>query len=121
MKEKFLLMFRSEFMIRHALPAALILVVSYFAGRVAGAFVRHVVRRIPHADETIERLAGSTVAWMIYLFGAIAALNAFGINTTGLLAALGGPNGYCDEEDDEEQEQFIMSWKKDQDEKTKKR
>ena len=89
MKEKLLLMFRSEFMLRHALPAALILVVSYFAGRVAGAFVRHVVRRIPHADETIERLAGSTVAWMIYLFGAIAALNAFGINTTGLLAALG--------------------------------
>ena len=45
----------------------------------------------------------------IFLFGLIC-----------LLAVL-GPDRYYDEEDDEEQEQFIMSWKRDKDEKTKKR
>lgn len=47
---------------------------------------------------------------MLFLFGLIC-----------LLAVLGGTNEYHDAEDDEEQEQFLMSWKKDQDEKTKKR
>ena len=89
MKDKFLMLFRSQFVLRHALPALLILVVAWLVGRAAGVLVRHVVRRIPRADETIERLAGSTISWVIYLFGAVAALNAFGINTTGLLAALG--------------------------------
>ena len=46
---------------------------------------------------------------MLFFFGLIC-----------LLAALGVPSDY-DREDDEEQEQFIMSRKKDQDEKTKKR
>ena len=70
-------------------PAALVLAVTFVLGRVAGRFFRALVRRVPRADVTIERLAGKTVAWTIWLLGALAALGALGVDTKGVLAAFG--------------------------------
>lgn len=73
------------------LPAALILAVSFVLGRWAGRLVRALVRRMPAAgaDVTVETLAGRTAEWAVWLFGALAALGALGVDTKGVLAALG--------------------------------
>jgi small conductance mechanosensitive channel len=70
-------------------PAVLVLAVTFVLGRVAGRFFRALVRRVPRADVTVERLAGKTVAWTIWLLGALAALGALGVDTKGVLAAFG--------------------------------
>ena len=73
------------------LPAAVILAVTILLGRWASRLVRALVRRMPAAgaDATVEDLAGRTVLWSVWLFGAIAALGALGVDTKGVLAALG--------------------------------
>ncbi|MBQ6102878.1 MAG: mechanosensitive ion channel family protein [Kiritimatiellae bacterium] len=70
-------------------PAVLVLAVTFVLGRVAGRFFRALVRRVPRADVTVERLAGKTVAWTIWMLGALAALGALGVDTKGVLAAFG--------------------------------
>ena len=63
------------------LPAAVILAVTILLGRWASRLVRALVRRMPAAgaDATVEDLAGRTVLWSVWLFGAIAALGALAI------------------------------------------
>lgn len=90
MKDRLLQLLSSDYAVRCLLPAVVVAAVSFAAGRCAGRLVRVLVRRIPRADSTVERLAGGTVAWSVWLFGALAALNALGVNTTGVMAALGG-------------------------------
>ena len=70
-------------------PAVLVLAVTFVLGRVAGRFFRALVRRVPRADVTVERLAGKTVAWTVWMLGALAALGALGVDTKGVLAAFG--------------------------------
>ena len=67
----------------------LVLAVAFVLGRVAGRFFRALVRRLPRADVTVERLAGKTVSWTVWLLGALAALGALGVDTKGVLAAFG--------------------------------
>ena len=90
MKERLLALLSSDFAVRRLLPAFLIAAAAAAAGYYAGRLVRALVRRLPHADSAVERFAGGAVAWSIWLFGLVAALNALGVNTNGVLTAFGG-------------------------------
>ena len=90
MKEKLSAMLSADWAVGRLLPAFLILFIAFFAGRCAGRIVRRIASRIPQADASIEALAGNAVTWAVYLVGGVAALAAFGINTGGIMAALGG-------------------------------
>ena len=84
---------------------------------VADMQVRILPSRLLQPVETgIFHTKGGTMALVYFL--AFMTIFLFGLIC--LLAVLGS-DGYYDREDDEEQEQFIMSWKRDKDEKTKKR
>lgn len=90
MKDRFLQILTSDFALHRLLPAFLVGAAAAVAGHCARRLVRTLVRRLPRTDETLERLAGGTVAWCVWLVGAVAAMNALGVNTNGVLAALGG-------------------------------
>jgi small conductance mechanosensitive channel len=78
-----------DFFLKRILPAFAIFAVSIVVGYFLGKLCRIVARRIPHADETVERLAGRIGSWLLYLFGVLAALRALGVDTSAALAALG--------------------------------
>lgn len=90
MRTKLSALLSTDYVVGHLLPAVLIISVSVVAGRFAGKFVRRLVARIPQADASIEALAGNAVSWIVYLIGGVSALAAFGVNTGGIMAALGG-------------------------------
>ena len=90
MKDRLLQLLSSDYAVRHILPAALIAFAAGAVGLYAGRLVRVLVRRLPHSDSAVERFAGGAVAWGIWLFGLVAALNALGVNTNGVLTAFGG-------------------------------
>lgn len=89
LKERILHLLTLDYVAHRLLPAACIAFVSYLAGRFAGRLVRALVRRVPRADVTVERLSGRTVSWCVWLFGTVAALGALGVDTKGVLAAFG--------------------------------
>lgn len=89
LKDRLLQLLTLDYVTRHLLPAACIFVVAYLAGRFAGRLVRALVGRVPRADVTVERLAGRTVSWCVWLLGTVAALGALGVDTKGVLAAFG--------------------------------
>ena len=90
MKEKLRLLFTSDYALQHLLPALLIAAAAAVAGYYVGRLVRTLVRRLPHADEAVRRFSGGASSWSVWLFGLVAALNALGVNTNGILAAFGG-------------------------------
>lgn len=81
--------FSDGFLLRRLLPAFVIFAVSVVAGYFLGKLLRLVTKRVPHADETVQRLVGRIGSWLLYLFGLLAALRALGIDTSAALAALG--------------------------------
>ena len=90
MKERLLKLFSSDYAVGNLLPAVLIAAAAGAAGWYGGRLVRALVRRFPHADAAVERFAGGAVAWGVWFFGLVAALNALGVNTNGVLTAFGG-------------------------------
>ena len=90
MKERLLKLFSSDYAVGHLLPALLVTAAAGAVGWYAGRFVRLLVRRLPHGDESVERFAGGAVSWSVWFFGLVAALNALGVNTNGVLAGVGG-------------------------------
>ena len=90
MKDRLSLLLSSDYALRHLLPALLIAAATAAAGWYAGRLVRTLVRRLPHADEAVGRFSGGAVSWCVWLFGLVAALNALGVNTNGVLTAFGG-------------------------------
>lgn len=90
MKELAAKLLSPEFMATHALPALLIVVASVALGRAVGRVVRRMSSRLPNSDLSLQSLAGGFVSWGVYLAGAVAALNALGVDTRGIMAALGG-------------------------------
>ena len=88
-KERIFQLLTLDYVARRLLPATCIAFVAYLAGRFAGRLVRLLVRRVPRADVTVERLSGRTVSWCVWLFGTVAALGALGVDTKGVLAAFG--------------------------------
>lgn len=90
MKERLLLLFSSDYAVRRLLPAVLIAAAAGAAGWYGARLVRTLVRRLPHGDKAVERFAGGAVAWSVWFVGLVAALNALGVNTNGVLTAFGG-------------------------------
>ena len=89
MKEKLAVIFRGDWVLGHALPAALIALATFFVGRFAGRAVRKALEKVPQLDVTVKNLLASIASWAIYIGGAFAVLDALGVNTRGLFAALG--------------------------------
>ncbi|MBR1609776.1 MAG: mechanosensitive ion channel family protein [Kiritimatiellae bacterium] len=73
-----------------AASAAAVALATYFLGRAGGKVARRVARRLSGSDPSIENLAGKAVAWGVWTLGALAALAAAGIDTRGVMTALGG-------------------------------
>ena len=73
----------------HIAPALLILLGAIIAGYLLKKLAERLLDRSKHIDITIRKLLVSTVGWGTYVVGIIAALNASGVNTAGLLTALG--------------------------------
>ena len=66
--------FSDGFLLRRLLPAFVIFAVSVVAGYFLGKLLRLVTKRVPHADETVQRLVGRIGSWLLYLFGLLAAV-----------------------------------------------
>ena len=79
----------SGWLVGNLLPAALILAATVAIGVFAGRLVRRAAGRIPNADVTVRGLAGGAVSCVVYVAGAFAVLDALGVNTSGLFAAIG--------------------------------
>lgn len=82
-------LFSSDVVLHRILPGVATLVVAGVLGRALGRVASRIVARFPDADISLQRLFGGVVAWAIYVSGLVAALNFFGVNTSGVLAALG--------------------------------
>ena len=65
------------------------LAAAFIGGRILRSLLRKFLRKVPNSDVTIEKLFSSVAAWFVYIIGVIAALNYLGVNTSGILAALG--------------------------------
>ena len=71
----------------HILKAALIVVIGYFAAKYLSRLIIRSLSRT-HMDESLIRFIAKTVKIVVYIIILLSALNALGISTTGLLAAL---------------------------------
>ena len=89
MKETLSRFLTSPFVLQHLLPALGILLGAIIIGYLLKKLVNRLLKRAKHIDITVRKLLVATVGWGIYIVGIIAALNAFGFNTAGLLTAMG--------------------------------
>lgn len=71
----------------HILKAALIAVIGYFAAKYLSRLIVRSLSRT-HMDGSLVRFIAKTVKIIVYIIILLSALNALGISTTGLLAAL---------------------------------
>lgn len=79
----------TEFLLECLVPAVVVLAAAFIGGRILRSLLRKFLRKVPNSDVTIEKLFSSVAAWFVYIIGVIAALNYLGVNTSGILAALG--------------------------------
>ena len=70
--------------------AILILIGAIWLSRVVGRVVRRALARAPSGDATLPNFASSLVRWVILALGLIAVLQQLGVQTTSILAVLGG-------------------------------
>lgn len=90
MREKLPDILQAEWAAEHLLPASLILVATVVFGIGAGRLSRRAADRLPpQVDVTVRALIAGLASWTVYVGGAFAALDALGVNTRGLFAALG--------------------------------
>ena len=89
MKETIIKFLTSDFVVQRLLPALGILLGAIIIGFLLKKLVNRLLKRMKHIDVTVRKLLVGTVGWGIYIVGIIAALNAFGFNTAGLLTAMG--------------------------------
>jgi small conductance mechanosensitive channel len=73
--------------------AALILIITIWLSRVLGRLVRRGLSRVAQngaSDTTLQNFASALVRWVIVALGLIAVLQQLGVQTTSILAVLGG-------------------------------
>ena len=90
MRERLLDLLKAEWAAEHLLPAVLILAATVVFGIGAGRLSRRAADRLPpQVDVTVRSLIAGLASWTVYVGGAFAVLDALGVNTRGLFAALG--------------------------------
>lgn len=82
--------FSADFVTGHLLPAAALTVAAFVVGRVAGRIARRIAHRVPSADASVESIVSGVVSWSVAVVCFVAALDALGVDTGGVMAALGG-------------------------------
>ena len=82
-------LFSADWALSRLLPAVLILAATLACGVFASRLVRRASGRIPNVDVTVRGLLAGTAAGAVYVAGAFAVLDALGVNTGGLFAAIG--------------------------------
>ena len=82
-------LFTTDWAVGSLLPAVLILAATVVLGIFAGRLARRAAARIPNVDVTVRGLLAGTAAGAVYVAGAFAVLDALGVSTSGLFAAIG--------------------------------